>query len=502
MKKIVTCWVLCLQFFLLNAQKVIYSEPDRDDTRQTDFDIIGKVGGNILIYKTLRSNYTMSVYDMNLKEKDKVKLDFLPERIINADFLAYPDFCYMFYQYQKKNILYAMAAKIDGNGKLIGKEMLMDTTVIGFLASNKIYSVVNSDNKEYIDLLKINSKDEERFLVTTMLFTKELAQKEKTRLTINMPDRHDFLTGFMVDNDGDFAFLRAVQDGEHDKLQHLFLHTKMPGATNTEVYAIDLKKTWLEDVRLKSDNYNRHYIISSFYSNTKRGNVDGMYTCVWDKATTTTSSVVSVVFSEQLRNEARGDNGTKTAFNDYFIRNIIVRKDGGFILAAESFFSSSRGGTNRYDYMYGSPFLQPADFYSFGTLGLGYPWYRYNNLGQNIRYNAQNITVFSFDSSGKINWTNVITKNQYDDETDAYIGYSLLNTGDQLHFLFNQLERRLQLLSAQSISPEGKVTRNPTLKNLDKGYDFMAHYGKQIGQRQIIFPCMYRNYLCFAKLDF
>ena len=228
----------------------------------------------------------------------------------------------------------------------------------------------------------------------------------------------------------------------------------------------------------------------------------GMYTCIWDKATAMTKATSVVLFNEALRNDARGDNGTKTAFNDYFIRNLIVRKDGGFILAAESFFSTGRGGANRYGNTYGSPFLQPMDYYSFGPLSYGYPWYRYNTLGQNIRYNAQNVAVFSFDSTGQVNWTNIITKSQYDDETDAFIGYSLLNSGDQLHFLFNQQERRLQLLSAQSIAPDGKVTRNPTLKNLDQGYDFMARYGKQIGQRQIIFPCMYRNYLCFAKLDF
>ena len=123
--------------------------------------------------------------------------------------------------------------------------------------------------------------------------------------------------------------------------------------------------------------------------------------------------------------------------------------------------------------MYGSPFYRPyTNYYMFNSYGYGYPWYRYNSLGQSTRYNAQNIAVFSFDSTGQISWSNVLNKNQYDDETDAYIGYSLINTGDQLHFLFNQQEKRLQLLTDQSISPSGQVTRNPTLKNLDQGFEF------------------------------
>jgi hypothetical protein len=50
--------------------------------------------------------------------------------------------------------------------------------------------------------------------------------------------------------------------------------------------------------------------------------------------------------------------------------------------------------------------------------------------------------------------------------------------------------------------PDGKINRNPTLKNLDKGYEFLAKYGKQVSSRQMIIPCYYRNYICFAKVEF
>lgn len=502
MKRVVACLVVLLGFYSANSQRVIYSEPDRNDYRQTEFEIIGKVGGNILIYKNIRNSYAMSVYDMDMKQTERVKLEFLPDRIINADFLAYSDYCYMFYQYQKRNVVYAMAAKFDGTGKIVGEPVTMDTTEISFLASNKIYSVINSDDKEYIGLFKINSKNEDNFLVTTILFDRNLARKEKNYLPIAMPEHHDYLTEFTVDNNGDFVFARAAQSQENEKIQKLFLLTKKMGSEQVKEFPLNLNSRFLDDVRVKVDNYNKQYLISSFYSKSRRGNIEGLFTCVWDKGMDSVKLINAIEFDESLRNEAKGDNSVKGAFNDYFIRNIIVRKDGGFLLAAESFFSTGRGGGyNRYNYMYGSPFLRPMDYYMFNPYGYGYPWYRYNSLGQSTRYNAQNITVFSFDSTGRVDWSNVLNKNQYDDETDAFIGYSLLNTGDQLHFLFNQQERRLQLLTDQSISPEGKVTRNPTLKNLDQGYDFMARYGKQIGSRQIIFPCMYRNYLCFARLD-
>jgi hypothetical protein len=121
---------------------------------------------------------------------------------------------------------------------------------------------------------------------------------------------------------------------------------------------------------------------------------------------------------------------------------------------------------------------------------------------QSVRYHADNIAVLSFNNKGELEWNNVIGKNQFDDESDDKISYQLMNTGDQLHFLFNQQERRSNLLNDYGIEPNGTLSRNPTLKNLDKGYEFMPKYGKQVSSKQMIIPCLYRNYICFAKVEF
>ncbi|HEU4903081.1 MAG TPA: hypothetical protein VFT06_09820, partial [Flavisolibacter sp.] len=60
----------------------------------------------------------------------------------------------------------------------------------------------------------------------------------------------------------------------------------------------------------------------------------------------------------------------------------------------------------------------------------------------------------------------------------------------------------LQVINDFSLSPDGQIIRNPTLKNLDRGHEFLPKFGKQVSAKQMIIPCYYRNYLCFAKLDF
>ena len=183
------CTVLFFAFILLTnqaikAQLISYSEPDREDARDMNFQVMGKMNGTFHIYKNYRDRHFISSFDNNMKQIEKVKLDFLPDRIFNADFLQYPDFYYMFYQYQKRNIVYCMAVKLDAKAKKIGEPIQLDTTEINFSASNKIYTVVNSEDKQKLMVVKVNSKKEKVHYLTSSLFNKDLALQSKAQIFI------------------------------------------------------------------------------------------------------------------------------------------------------------------------------------------------------------------------------------------------------------------------------------------------------------------------------
>src|SRR5689334_22693988 len=57
------------------AQKIVYSEPERDDSRRMDFEIIGKVSGNFLIYKKIRSRNFVAVYNQEMEQIGKEDQD-------------------------------------------------------------------------------------------------------------------------------------------------------------------------------------------------------------------------------------------------------------------------------------------------------------------------------------------------------------------------------------------------------------------------------------------
>src|SRR5436309_587966 len=167
------------------SQRIVYSEPEREDSRRINFEIIGKISGNFLIYKNIRNKNFIDVYNNDMQLTDKLELDYMPaDRLINVDFFNYPDFSYMIYEYQKKNVVYCNAVKVDGNGKKISDVIQLDTSHIGFAANNKIYSTISSENKSKLMVFKINSKNRSKFVITTLLFDDKLSLLNKSRLYV------------------------------------------------------------------------------------------------------------------------------------------------------------------------------------------------------------------------------------------------------------------------------------------------------------------------------
>jgi len=181
-------------FSWVNAQRILISEPDRDDSRKMDFEIIGKMGNNYLIYKNIRNESFICLYDNDMKMVDKVKHEYLPDdRMINVDFFTYPDHFYAVYQYQRRNIVHCSAVKLDGMGKKMSDPVELDTTSLGGSGNNKIYTVLSSEDKQKIIIFKINSKNREKFIITTKLYNNNLELQKKTILAMTMDDRNDHL---------------------------------------------------------------------------------------------------------------------------------------------------------------------------------------------------------------------------------------------------------------------------------------------------------------------
>jgi hypothetical protein len=505
--------ILCCCYLTVNgwSQKITYAEPDRDDPRGVNFEIIGKYNNHFIVYKNYRTDNYFTIFDNNMKQVNKIPLEIFPERLLQTDVLAYRDYFYIFYQYQKKNIVYVMAAKFDGNGKQIGNNIELDTTEVNFTANNKLYTFLNSEDKSKIAFVKVNNKRRETYHVTTVVFDKNLELLKRNKLYIKSEDNNnELLSEFAVDNAGTIVFLKEASTQQRDNIATVSLCMLTTATDSLRELKIGLPKIFIDQLKMKVNNSNHQLLVTGFYAKTRRGNIDGIYCLMFDYANTSVISNKTYTFGEEFRNDAKGEATIKTAFNDFYLQNIIARNDGGFAVTAEANYTSTRTGNgfNRWDYtgMYwGNSFYN--DWYMWNSPGMlgggmwGNPFWR-GGFPQVTRYYSDNIAILSFDSLGAIEWSNVVRKSQYDDNTESLLGYCMLNTGTEIHFLFNQVERRNQILNDHTITPEGQLTRNPPFKNIDVSYECLPRYGKQVSSRQLIVPTLFRNMVSFAKIEF
>jgi hypothetical protein len=197
-----------------------------------------------------------------------------------------------------------------------------------------------------------------------------------------------------------------------------------------------------------------------------------------------------------------GSNQYRFAFDNLFLKNIFVKKDGSYLLVAEEYSTQTIGGYNRWnrwDYLYSNPYSTYDYNYMYS------PYYRYNRLNSfnnSTRYYYDKILILNISKSLNMEWNSTILKSQTDDDNDSFLSFGTMNAGGEIHFLFIEKEKNSQIISNHSISSYGNLFRYPTLKSREAGYEFMPRLSKQIGARQVMMPCVYRGNIVFAKIDF
>jgi hypothetical protein len=499
------CTCLILFRYTAGAQRLVYSEVDRNELKQTKFEIIGKFSEHVLVYKNVRNSHYITVYDPEMKVKEQVQMPYVPERIIDGDFLVYPDFIYFVYQYHRKGIVHAMAVKLNTRGKNLSEPIELDTTAVGGNNSDRVYSGVSSEDKQQLMLFKINTRNEKSYIFKTILYDNQLNIKKSSVLALPMGDRNDYLTEFTLDNKGNLVFGRGIRAGADQNISKFLLIAKPAMADSFLTRELKFDNITLDEVKLRVDNFNNRYLFTGFYYRARRTNIEGVANAIFDRNQMDWVVRNAIPLGDDLRVDARGENNTKNAFDDYFIRQITVRKDGGFIMNAESIYSTSRGASpfNRWDMMY-NPYMMSGGMNSWYSPYGPYGWGNTGRWGGSSiqRYHADNIIILAFDKEGKLFYSNTIRKSQYDDDSDATISYNLINTGESLVYVYNDFDKRDVTLSYQMLESGGKISRPPTMRGLEEGYSFLPRFGKQVSTKTLIVPCLQRNYLCFARIDF
>lgn len=505
--RILLFFVLLLSFVSQDsvAQRITYSEYNKKEGREINFEILGRFDTSVLVYKKIGRKHFVTRYDQQMQIADHSQLDFLDEKTFNLDFISYPDYYYIIYQYQKNYVVYCNAVKMSPSGKPLADPMFLDSTRISFFADNKIYSLSFSENKQRILVYKRQVKNDQ-LSVAARLFDQDFHQLDSTRKVMKYDDRGDFYSDLVVANNGDFLFARGTWKSNREKINTLHILLHKPGLDTFRFYQISLGQQYVNEVAIRADNLNANYYLNAFYSERKNRYVEGLFTAIVDMNGTKAVQAVFNPISDSLRKIINPGDRSSMSFDNLAIRNIILKKKGGFVVTAEDYFTETFNNNiwNRNYSFYNNFYSGTANDYFLNNPYYYYGYRPWNQSARDItvRYYCNDILVMSLDSSLKLQWNNIIHKSQYDVDSENFLSFSLMNSGGEVHFLFIDRDNQRQIISNHALQSNGEIKRYPTIRSNEFGYGFMPRLAKQISARSVIVPYVYMNYIAFARIDF
>lgn len=463
------------------AQDVIYSQYDKFDFHTDEYAIVGMSGGNLYTYTNSAGSAMLNAFDDSMNKTATVLLDFFPDKIYQVRFIAYPDKIIVLYQALESNKVVQYAALLDDKGRLKGKPIELGSTKTGIFGATKIYfSSEVSDNKKNILIYSTNERGSDiEFEGKWMDDNLTVVKRSKATFPADNKIEHGEVN---LSNDGTVFMSAYTTVGAQNYADQFWILALKAGATKFDAKELPLDEKYAASGYLKVDNINGRVYLGGFYSDKKNGSFDGLIYADYDVASESFLSTKFIPFDQELLNAA-GARRKNHAFDNYEVKQLIVKNDGGFVLIAEVHYITIRSNY---------------------TPGFGYYSYYSPYMTTMVReYHYDDIMALSYKNDGSREWSSFIPKIQYSQEDGGvFSSYALLNTGGTLAFLFNDFNVAHSRIQLATLDAEGKTDIHSFTAEGNDYPDWLPKSGKQVSARDLIVPCFHKKQICFAKLMF
>jgi hypothetical protein len=530
------------------AQSYVMSGIEKTDKDQMQYEVLGKVGGRYWIFKNNEGIATIAQYNDQMQLVQQNDLVFLPKKLNALEFITKSNRVFAFYQFQAETTVYAMVAELDEKGQLVGTPTIIDTAEkIRPGSGTKVFNLIESEDRSKLLYFSVNTTNSASIKIKTMALATPFKLLNEAAISINAQNKKSSLSDFAIDNNGNLFCLRNVEQSNAAPVVSL-LYMAADGSEVIETPVVNYNLV-LDDIRLKINNTNGTVIVNSFYAAEKKGNIEGMYTFIWDIATRQNSLTNASRFTDALRDAVTDKRNLKNAFDHFYFDQVQPNADGSFTIIAEAATTrSNRNAFSRWDFFWGGPFYNPFIFnfcnrpfvfypwarFGWGMMGgpwgwggwgpgwgLGWgwgwgmmgPWGGWGMMGPwgwgggfggfgypSVTYSAGKVAILNFDAKANIQSVKTIDKQQSDINVDQFIGYGQINNTAGTNFVYYQKSKGVRQLIHQQLTPSGAIVKGNAILLNEKQVEWMPRSLKQVGEKEAILPYQSKGKLGFAKI--
>lgn len=474
--------LLLLLAFAGTAQEVVYSPYDKFDFRTDDYEVVGMTGDYNYTYRSSGENHMLDAFDDSMNKVATIILDFFPAKIYKTQFISYPDKIIVLYQALERNTVIQYAAFLDQKGRLRGKPLELGSVKTGIFGAMKNYFFTEiSEDKKNILVYTFNDKASGIDFDCKWL-DDSLKLVKRSRVNFRS-DKQTSSARVAISNSGTVYVCAYTTTGAQNNADNFWILTLKQGDTKFTAHPLQLEGRFAANGFSRVDNVNNKIYFGGFYTDRKNGSYEGIIYAAFNTLKDEYEVQKYIPFDAQLR-ASGGLNDRNNAFDNYMVKQLIVKNDGGFVMVSEMTYVTSR-----------SSYAPGIGYYS--------NFYSPYNTTTVREYHYNDIMSISYDKNGTREWTSVIPKEQYSQEDGGiFSSYLLLNTGGSIGFLYNDFNSRRSRIQFSIVDEAGQTRTNSFAMEGKDAPDWLPKKGKQVGGRTLIIPCLHKRQICFAKVVF
>ncbi len=471
-----------LLFFLLlttcQGQEVAVSQ-DFNLRNDYAYDLVGKIGENIILYRDSGFAYKLELMDADLSYKKRAEIRFEKSKVDVIELVSRDSSFTIYYSYKDDGNTIISTRTFNENAEPI------DSTVV-YTEKTKVFKkkfeLRESEDKRRVLLYSILSKDEINLIAidqdSLSLIYDDVVTFEEFDL------RLDFRSAIITNKAEVFLLLdknnkRAKRDEHFVELNYV-----SPFVDDIQTLKVELKDLLSSDLEMFYDNYNEQVLVTGLYHDKNKLASQGYFFIRQNKTLFDSDPLATVIsYKDEILQEVNGYSKDKDQDLQHFkIYDVVFRRDGGFILITEM-----------------NKELARRTYYN------GYNRFNNERVGGGVwkDYYNENIILFAIKPSGLEHWTKVLHKKQFSqDDENIYSSFFAFKSPSRLRLVYNDEIKKNNTVSEYVIDPLGDYERNAVLNTDYQNLRLRFKDAIQISSNELLVPSQRSLILNLVKITY
>ncbi len=470
--------ILFLLPSLLSSQRVTVA--DEINVRSDyAYDILGQIGENILLFRDKGMQYFINTYDPNLRFKRENELNFGNRRVRISSVVPRDSTFNVIYSYREDDTTYLKMNVYDENC------FQKDTITLFKEADTNYPRFFRYTLSEDVSKTLLFNESRDGFLYVSVIDNNQnrlLWSSKYELLDIHMDSE---FSKVVLSNEGVVIFLFEKENTRSSRDRHYASLIGLYQQSIVLLSNIDLTGRVTNDLDMIYNNLTGNIVVVGL-SSSRNVNEATEYFFVNKTIAAYKEMEKPVVVSidAEFITEIYGKlRKKKQALEDYEIKEVIPRQDGGFILITEMNKEFSRRSAFN-----NSPIMRPSVIDGL--------------RGWTDHYN-EDIVIFAVHGNDTEHWRRVLYKKQFSqDDQGIYSSFFVFKTPSRIKIIYNDEIKNNNTVSQYILNPIGKFERNSLLSTFYQNLRLRFTAAKQISNNVLLVPSEKNYNLRIVKIDY